>query len=93
MDYRSVLGTLFQLAVSPFNWIDKVMEEVGEKVGRMLNEEASRGQNARETREETTIKELKKKYPWWMPSHHAVELAEPPEKTEDTVSVFEGKNT
>jgi hypothetical protein len=86
-------GTLFQLAVSPFNWIDKVMEEVGEKVGRMLNEEASRGQNARETREETTIEELKKKYLWWMPSHHAVELAEPPEKTEDTVSVFEGKNT
>ncbi len=41
-------GTLFQLAVSPFNWIDMVMEEVGEKVGRMLNEEASRGQNTRE---------------------------------------------
>jgi hypothetical protein len=39
-------GTLFQLAVSPFNWIDRVMEEVGEKVGRMLNEEASRGKVA-----------------------------------------------
>jgi hypothetical protein len=36
-------GTLFQLAVSLFNWINQVMEEVGEKVGRMLNEEASRG--------------------------------------------------
>jgi hypothetical protein len=36
-------GTLFQLAVSAFNWINLVMEEVGEKVGRMLNEEASRG--------------------------------------------------
>jgi hypothetical protein len=33
-------GTLFQLAVSPFNWIDKVMEDVGWKVGRMLDEEA-----------------------------------------------------
>ncbi len=34
-------GTLFQLAVSPFNWIDKVMEEVGKKFGRMLDKEAS----------------------------------------------------
>ncbi len=64
--------TLFQLAVSPFNWINKVKEEVGEKVGRMLNKETSRGQNSRETEEETTIEGLKKKYPWSMPSHHAV---------------------
>ncbi len=32
-------GTLFPQAVSPLHWIDKVMEEVGKKVGRMLNEE------------------------------------------------------
>jgi hypothetical protein len=31
--------TQFQLAVSPFNWINQVMEEVG----RMFNKEASRG--------------------------------------------------
>jgi hypothetical protein len=73
--------TLFQLAVSLFNWINKVMEEVGEKVRRMLNKEAFRGQNARETEEETTIEGLKKKYPWSMPSHHAVELAEPSEES------------
>ncbi len=36
---------------------------------------------------------MKKEYPWWMPSSHAVELAEPSEKTEDTVLLFEGKNT
>jgi hypothetical protein len=35
------LGTLFQQAVSSFNWIDKWMEEVGKKVTRMLNAEAS----------------------------------------------------
>jgi hypothetical protein len=40
------------------------MEEVGEKVGRKLSEVASRNKNMRETREETTIKGLKKKYPW-----------------------------
>ncbi len=66
---------------------------MGEKIGRMLNKETSRGQNARETEEETTIEGLKKKYPWSMPSHHAVELAEPSEKTEDTVLLCESRNT
>jgi hypothetical protein len=32
---------LFQLAISPFNWINKVIEDVGEMVGGMLNAEAS----------------------------------------------------
>jgi hypothetical protein len=35
-------GTLCQLVVSPFNLIDKVMEDVGKKVGKMLDEEAGR---------------------------------------------------
>jgi hypothetical protein len=34
-------GTLFKLAVSPFNWIVKVIEKVGENAGRMLSKEAS----------------------------------------------------
>jgi hypothetical protein len=34
-------GTLFQLAVSPFNWIDRVMEDVGRRVGVMLDSEAA----------------------------------------------------
>jgi hypothetical protein len=54
--------------MSPFNWIDKVMEEVGEKVGRMLSEEASRDKGVRRTGEETMIEGLKKKYPGWMPA-------------------------
>jgi hypothetical protein len=29
------------LAVSPFNWIVKVIEKVGENAGRMLSKEAS----------------------------------------------------
>jgi hypothetical protein len=86
-------GRLFQLAVSPFNWIDKVMEEADKEVGRMLNEEASRGQKAREAGEETTIEGQRKKYPWWMPSSHAVELVELSEKMEDTMLLFKGKNT
>jgi hypothetical protein len=35
-------GTLFQLVVSTFNWINRVMEDVGEKAGRMFNKKASR---------------------------------------------------
>jgi hypothetical protein len=34
-------GTLFQLAVSPFNWIDAAMEDVGMKVGQMMETEAA----------------------------------------------------
>ncbi len=32
----SFWGTLFQLAVSSFSWIDRVMENVVDKVGRMF---------------------------------------------------------
>jgi hypothetical protein len=78
-------GTLFHLAASPFNWNDKVMEEVGEKVGRMLNKEAIRGRNAGETKEESTTEGLKRKYPWWMSSSHALELIKLSEKTADTM--------
>jgi hypothetical protein len=39
--FAAFRGMLFQLAVSPFNWINKVMEDVGDKVGCMLNAEAS----------------------------------------------------
>ncbi len=32
-------GMLFQLAVSPFNWIDGMMEDVAQRVGVMLERE------------------------------------------------------
>jgi hypothetical protein len=65
-------GTVFQLAVAPFNWTDSVMEDIGEKVGRILNAEASwsrtvEGQD-NQGEEKTTIEGLSKKYPWWSPS-------------------------
>ncbi len=31
LGFCSLLGLLFQLAVSPFKWIDKVMEDVKDK--------------------------------------------------------------
>ncbi len=38
------MGSLFQLAVSPFNWIDRVMGEVAKKVGQMVDKEAAQWQ-------------------------------------------------
>jgi hypothetical protein len=32
----ALLGTLFQLAISPFSWMDAAMEGVGERVGQMM---------------------------------------------------------
>jgi hypothetical protein len=57
-------GTLFQLAVSPFNWIDTVMQDVGRKVGLMLESEAARGPETEEM-DEQNVEDLRKKYSWW----------------------------
>ncbi len=35
-------GTLFQLAISPFSWVDAAMEGVGVRVGQMMETEATR---------------------------------------------------
>jgi hypothetical protein len=87
-------GTLFQLAVSPFNWIDKVMEDVGQKVGKVLQKEAGRDRT-KEAMEEPTLDGIKKKYPWWLSSHQEEEPATTSEKAGmyDTASLFEGRNT
>jgi hypothetical protein len=37
-------GGLVPICGAPFNWIDIVMEEVREKVGRMVSEEAAQNQ-------------------------------------------------
>ncbi len=36
----ALCGTLFQLAISPFSWMDAAMEGVGERVGQMMETEA-----------------------------------------------------
>jgi hypothetical protein len=33
-------GTLFQLAITPFTWMNAAMEEVGERVGQMMETKA-----------------------------------------------------
>jgi hypothetical protein len=84
-------GALFQLAMSPFNWIDQVIEEVGEKVGRMLNEEASRSKTMGELEEETTIEGLTKWYHWWMPADHVERVVAPPPRQRTQPPCSRGK--
>jgi hypothetical protein len=57
-------GTLFQLAVSPFNWIDSAMQDVGRKAGVMLENEASWEPEAKEE-DERSMEDLRRKYSWW----------------------------
>ncbi len=57
-------GTLFQLAVSPFNWIDTAMQDVGRKVGLMLENKASREPEAKKV-DERNMEDLRRKYSWW----------------------------
>jgi hypothetical protein len=58
-------GTLFQLAVSPFNWIDGVIEDVGRRVGVMLDSEGTRVPAGNEVKDQS-LEDLRKKYPWWL---------------------------
>jgi hypothetical protein len=87
---------LFQLTVSPVIWIDRVMEDMGEKVGMMLSAEASRNRTVEgqddQGEEVTTIEGLAKKYPWGFP---AVEghTTDPEDIATERAGVLEGKNT
>jgi hypothetical protein len=58
-------GELFQLAVSPFNWIDGVTEDVARQVGVMLDSEGTHAPAGDEVKEQS-LENLRKKYPWWL---------------------------
>jgi hypothetical protein len=87
-------GTFFQLAVSPFNWIDSVMEDVARHMGRMLDNEAAREPDGEET-DKHNLEDLRRKYPWWLSGQESKESAAPPKKADsgDTVTLFEGRIT
>jgi hypothetical protein len=67
-------GTLCQLAVSPFNWINGVMEDVAHQVGRMLDNEAAHEPDGKKI-EEHSQENLRKKYPWWLGGREGKESA------------------
>jgi hypothetical protein len=89
-------GTLFQLAVSPFNWIDTAMQDVGRKVRLILENEAIQGSGAEET-DEQNVENLQKKYPWWLGGQGRGEPTAPARgpgtEAEDTVSLAREKST
>ncbi len=59
-------GTLFQLAISPFIWMDAAMEGVGERVGEMMETEATREpEEERPKRRSLSMEDLRRKYSWW----------------------------
>jgi hypothetical protein len=67
LDVCGLLGNTFQLVVSSFNWNDKVMEDIGERVRRMLRAEVPHGRTvegcADQAEKEDTVAEFMKKYP------------------------------
>ncbi len=59
-------GTLFQLAISPFSWVDMAMEEVGERVGQMMENEADwEPEEEKPRRKALSMEDLRRKYSWW----------------------------
>jgi hypothetical protein len=62
----AVWGTLFQLAMSPFTWVDAAMGEVGDRVGQMMENEADRELEREKPRKKAiSMEDLRKKYSWW----------------------------
>jgi hypothetical protein len=88
-------GTLFQLAVSPFNWIDTTMQHVGRRVWLMLESEATGGPEAEEM-DEQNMEDLREKYPWWRGGQQRGGLTAPTRdsgtEAEDTVNLTQGKS-
>jgi hypothetical protein len=55
-------GTLFQLAISPFSWMDAAMEGVGQ----MMETEADREPEEEKARRRTlSMEDLRRKHSWW----------------------------
>ncbi len=59
-------GTLFQLAISPFSWVDAAMEGVGVRVGQMMETEATwELEEEKPKRRSLSMEDLRRKYSWW----------------------------
>jgi hypothetical protein len=66
MGNNGLVGGLFQLAISPFSWMDAAMEGVGERVGQMMENEADREpEEEKPRRRALSMEDLRRKYSWW----------------------------
>ncbi len=58
-------GTLFQLAISPFSWVDAAMEGVGVRVGQMMEAEAAQEPEEEGMRKKSmSLEDLRKRLSW-----------------------------
>ncbi len=82
--------------MSPFNWIDGVIEDVARRVGVMLDSEATHALVGDEVEEQSLV-DLRKKYPWRLRGKGGVEASAPAQESsaeaDDTVTLFEGNST
>jgi hypothetical protein len=63
---HSRMGDLFQLAVSPFSWVDSAMGGVGDRVGEMMEAEADREPEKEKPKwRALSMEDLRRKYSWW----------------------------
>jgi hypothetical protein len=91
-------GTLFQLAMSPFSWVDAAMEGLGVRVGQIMETEAAREPEEREMgKRSMSLEDLRKKYSWW-PSGQGKEGSTDPlqragAEAEDSVMLRPGNTT
>jgi hypothetical protein len=91
-------GTLFQLAISPFSWIDAAMESMGVRVGQMMETEAAREPEERETKKRSlSLEGLRRKYSWWPSGLRKEGSPDPPQgsgmEAEDSAILKPGKAT
>jgi hypothetical protein len=67
--FAALWGTLFQLVLSPFNWVDSSMRRMGERVGRIMTTEAAPSKplnNENDLDKETeAIRNLAQRFGWW----------------------------
>ncbi len=64
--FTALWGTLFQLAILPFSWMDAAMEGVGERVGQMMETEADwEPDEKKPKRRALSMEDLRRKYSWW----------------------------
>jgi hypothetical protein len=72
------------------------MQDVGRKVGLMLENEAIQGPGVEET-DEQNVENLRKKYPWWLGGQGRGDTTAPARgpgaEAEDTVSFAREKST
>jgi hypothetical protein len=74
-------GTLFQLAISPFSWMDVAMEGVGIQVEQMMESEAARDpEEEKPKRKSLSMEDLRRKYSWWPSGGGKEEQPNPPHR-------------